>query len=303
MDTRRIIITGVNGFVGHHLAQALHAEGFMVIGVGHDAISPKLEGIVSEYHKANLIETWPNVDNVDGVIHLAGLAAVGPSFEAPQRYINGNSAMVTNMCEYYIRQEKKPRILILSSGAVYDSNQTMPISEDGAISFSSPYAISKVTTEHQAAYYRKRGLDCIVARPFNHSGPGQKSGFIIPDFYEKIRSAEQDGIITVGNIETKRDYTDVRDVVTAYTGLIGAKTLTHTIYNVCSGVTIPGSQILDTLKTELKRPDITFKIDESLIRPTDAPNIVGDASRLKQELGWQPTHSLTQTIHDFVEAN
>jgi len=187
MEKTRIAISGINGFVGHHLAQELVSNGISVIGIGHDKLlSPSLEGIVDEYYSADLIENWPAINNIQGVIHLAGLAAVGPSFDAPQRYINGNSSMVTNLCEYYMAQSNKPRIVIVSSGAIYDSNQPMPINEDGSLGFSSPYAVSKVLTENQAIYYRTRGLDCVVARPFNHIGPGQATGFILPDFYGRL---------------------------------------------------------------------------------------------------------------------
>lgn len=301
MDTGRIVITGVNGFVGHHLARSLKAKGYTVIGIGHDgSAAATVQDAVDEYHSADLTEKWPEIPDCDGVIHLAGHAAVGPSFDKPQIYINENSAMVTHMGEYYLRQEKKPRILIVSSGAVYSPTQAMPISESGQINFSSPYVVSKITTEHQAEYYHNRGIECVVARPFNHIGPGQKDGFIVPDLYKKIVAATTE--ISVGSITTRRDYTDVRDVVDAYVKIITADTLDRSIYNVCSGKSFSGSEILNTLKDVLKKPDVSFVVDPALVRPTDAPDIFGDSSLLQEELGWHPTYSLQQTIRDFVAA-
>jgi GDP-4-dehydro-6-deoxy-D-mannose reductase len=298
---KRIVITGVNGFVGHHLAQKLSANNIDVIGVGRDeSVAPELTDIVTEYHAANLIEQWPEISNVDAIIHLAGLAAVGPSFDNPQLYINANSAMVTNMCEFYTKQEKKPRIISVSSGAIYGPHQELPITENSAIGLSSPYAVSKVLTENQCQYYSARGLECVVVRPFNHIGPGQGKGFILPDFFNRLSEADTSATIRVGNINSKRDYTDVRDIVDAYSRIALAPKLAHSLYNVCSGKSISGQDILSILKRAVNKPDVQFEIDPSLIRPTDAMDIYGDASRLRDELGWQPTYSIDKTIADFV---
>lgn len=300
METKRIVISGVNGFVGHHLARILKQSGATIIGIGHESShSDELNNIVDEFYSQDLVEAWPDTGEVDGVIHLAGLAAVGPSFDNPQRYINMNSAMVTNLCEYYLKQKKKPRVLLVSSGAIYDPNQQLPISEDGVIDFGSPYAVSKVLNESQAKYYRRRGLDCVVARPFNHIGPGQAPGFILPDFYSRISEATESAI-KVGNIETKRDYTDVRDIVDAYAKLIFAPKLDADTYNICSGKSLSGRDILDKLKNEMGKPEIEFEVDPTLVRPTDIPEITGDSSKLQQELGWHPSIEISQTIADFV---
>jgi GDP-4-dehydro-6-deoxy-D-mannose reductase len=298
---KRVVITGINGFVGHHLARELSKQNVDVVGVSQDPeVSESIKDIVSEYHGADLIAGWPAIENVDAVIHLAGLAAVGPSFDKPQFYINANSAMLTNLCEYYVKQDKKPRIISVSSGAIYDSNQPMPITEDSQVGFSSPYAVSKILTENQCNYYRNRGLECIVVRPFNHIGPGQAPGFILPDFFKRLSETEAGSVIKVGNINTKRDYTDVRDIVDAYTKLALAPTLSHALYNVCSGKSIAGSEILDMLKGAMGKQDVQFEVDPALVRPTDIMDIYGDSSRLRNELNWQPTHDINQTVKDFV---
>ena len=302
MKKKRIVISGINGFVGHHLARELHENNVSVIGIGHDpSLSSEISSIVDEYYSQDLVDSWPNTGPVDGVVHLAGLAAVGPSFDQPQHYINTNSAMVTNMSEYYIAHENKPRLLIVSSGAIYSPNQSMPIDEDANLGITSPYAVSKVLTENQATYYRGRGLDCVIARPFNHIGPGQGKGFILPDFYERIRETSGN-IIRVGNVTTKRDYTDVRDIVKAYATIILAPTLKNTVYNICSGKSLAGTEVLDILKTEMGRPEVTFDIDPELIRPTDIPDIRGDSTRLQTELNWRPAYDIKETISDFIKS-
>lgn len=300
--SEKIVITGVNGFVGHHLARELHSSGLSVVGIGTDeVVAPGIADIVEEYHQADLSQRWPNVSKARAVIHLAGLAAVGPSFDNPQKYINLNSAMVTNLCEHYVNDEEKPRVILVSSGAIYDGHQPMPISESGEVGLSSPYAISKVLNENQATYYRQRGLDCVTVRPFNHIGPGQAPGFILPDFYERLSQLEDSSAaVSVGNIDTRRDYTDVRDIVRAYGKLALADSLQHTIYNVCSGASVSGTEILDKLKAAMDLPGVRFEIDPTLVRPTDIENIVGDSSRLKEELDWEPQIPLQQTIADFI---
>lgn len=296
----RVVVTGINGFVGHHLARELANKGIGVIGIGHEkSISQKLSDVVDNYFSQDLSESWPDTGDVDGVIHLAGLAAVGPSFDDPQKYINTNSSIVTNLCEYHLRKKSDARIILVSSGAIYDPNQTLPINEGGSVTYNSPYAVSKVLNEHQADYYRYRGLDCIVARPFNHIGPGQSNGFILPDFYDRIINANET-TIRVGNIDTKRDYTDVRDIVGAYVLLITAPNLQEKTYNVCSGKSLSGRDILDKLKKALNRPDIDFEVDNTLVRPTDIAEITGDATRLMNELDWAPRIEIDQTIDDFV---
>lgn len=305
MEKTRIAVSGINGFVGKHLAHELLSNGVEVVGIGHDSnLSPDLVGIVSEYHSADLTLGWPSIQNIKGIIHLAGLAAVGPSFNNPQQYINSNSAMVTNMCEYFIDHEQKPRIVIVSSGAIYSPRQDMPIHEDGLIGFNSPYAVSKVLVENQAKYYRNRGLECVVTRPFNHIGPGQNSGFILPDFYSRLANLKDgDTSIDVGNINTRRDYTDVRDIVRAYTRLVLAKNLNYDTYNVCSGVSLSGADILDDLKSAMSLTGVSYTINQSLVRPTDIMEIYGDASRLREDTGWQPEIKIGQTIKDFVNAH
>lgn len=298
----RIVITGINGFVGHHLAKELHDNGHDVIGIGRDeTVSEKIKNYINEYHTTDLVKDLPALSDIEGIIHLAGLAAVGPSFDNPQQYINANSAMVTNLCEYYMKAAKKPRVVIVSSGAIYDSNQPMPITEESKIGFNSPYAVSKILTENQASYYRGRGLDCIVARPFNHIGPGQGDGFLVPALATGLRKARKAGeSLSVGNLKTRRDYTDVRDVAKAYRMLIEAPSLSHSIYNVCSGKSVSGEEMLALIQDAMNIHDIAVEVDQSKIRPNDPMDIYGDSSTLQNDTGWSPSIKLETTIADYT---
>ncbi|PID30393.1 hypothetical protein CR983_02785 [Candidatus Saccharibacteria bacterium] len=300
----RIAITGVNGFVGKHLAAELHDNAHEVVGVGIDPdAAPEITHVLAEYIMVDLTKQWPALSGLDAIIHLAGLAAVGPSFAKPQQYIEVNSAMLTHMGEYYLSTDgARPRIVAISSGSVYDPRQTMPLSETSAVAYSSPYAVSKLLVEHQCAYYNSRGLDCVVMRPFNHIGPGQIAGFLVPDLIEKIAARpDTSSPINVGNLATKRDYTDVRDVVRAYR-LVATKpsSLDHSLYNVCSGKSLSGDDVLATIARAMDCAPVPTEVDESLMRPNDCMDIRGDNSRLADEFGWQPTISFEQTIKDCV---
>lgn len=300
------IVTGANGFVGQHLVEELTGSGHSVIAIGRDNTPvDSIAESVQSYIRGDLRQAWPSIEaDVDAVIHLAGLAAVGPSFDNPQTYITENSSMVTNMCEYYLKQDKKPRIVIVSSGAVYDSSQPMPIAESSPVAFGSPYAISKVLNENQAAYYSSRGLDCVVMRPFNHIGPGQLPGFIVPDIAKKIQErTSQDEPITVGNLSSKRDYTDVRDVARAYRLVATSpEKPRNLIYNVCSGASYSGRDVLDLTAKALEVPLPAVSVDQSLLRPNDTPDIRGDNSALSEEFDWKPEYNFEQSISDFVKA-
>lgn len=299
-----IVVTGINGFVGKHLTQTLLGAGHSVVGISqedtaHELVADRLV----EYVGCNLAEQWPSLNTpVDAIIHLAGMAAVGPSFDKPQLYLNINSSIVTNLCEYYLASEAKPRILLVSSGAIYSPDQPMPINESGEVLFGSPYAVSKILNENQAAYYRSRGLDCVVARPFNHIGPGQLPGFLVPDLIEKIQSRESSDIpIRVGNLATKRDYTDVRDVANAYMLIAThAEQPKQLIYNICSGTSISGEDMLHIIASAMQIKVPATEIDQAFIRPNEVMDIRGDSTVLMNEFGWQPQINIETTIRDII---
>ena len=308
--TTRIAVTGVNGFVGRHLAAELAGNGIEVVGIGiEEKPDPALDGLLRGYVVADLVEEWPDTGPVGAVIHLAGLAAVGRSFDEPQRYITVNSAIVTNLCEGVLASGSSPRVVLVSSGAIYDGKQMLPLTEESAIAFNSPYTVSKVLNENQAAYYRGRGLDCVIARPFNHIGPGQGPGFLLPDLAAALTlvdepgdKASQNHAIKVGDLTTRRDYTDVRDVARAYRMLATQPHLSHGIYNICSGRSLAGNDILTELLKASGLSCVDTEIDESRRRPNDPAEIVGDNSRLRDDLGWAPQFSIEDTIADYLRA-
>ncbi|MDI6910876.1 MAG: GDP-mannose 4,6-dehydratase [Nocardioides sp.] len=299
---RRAVITGVNGFVGRHVAQSLTDADWSVVGIGHDDQPTEHVGkFVDDYVSADLTREWPSILAPDAVIHLAGLSALTPSFAAPQTYITVNSSMVTHMGEWLLERESPTRVLIVSSGAVYDTREQTPIDEDRRTRTVSPYAVSKVLVEKQAEYYAARGLDMVVARPFNHIGPGQTTGFLLPDLLAGVQASGERPMV-VGDLGTRRDYTDVRDVANAYRLLVESDLGDDRVFNVCSGRPVAGSELLEELLRALGRGPIDLIVDEDRFRPTDPREVRGDAGLLRARTGWSPTISLEQTVRDFVAA-
>ena len=297
-DAARIAVTGVNGFVGRHLAAELTDHAIEVVGIG---IEDRAAVDLDTYAQADLVAGWPEIGPVDAVIHLAGLAAVGPSFDDPQRYLTVNSSIVTHVAEALLGTPA--RLILVSSGAIYDGLQPLPLGEDSAIALSSPYAVSKVLNENQAAYYSGRGLQCVVARPFNHIGPGQGPGFLLPDLAALLDSASPgDGPIRTGNLASRRDYSDVRDVARAYRLLATQPHLSHAVYNICSGVSLSGEDILAVLAKAVGRDTVRTETDPARLRPSDPAEIVGDNTRLREDTGWAPRFSIEETVADFLKA-
>lgn len=295
-----VLVTGASGFVGRHLVKELRNDRAKIKAVGHQADA--IEG--AEYTQLNLLDAGAvanySFSGIDVIIHLAGLAAVGPSFKQARHYIDANAGMQINICEALLAQAVNPRVIIVSSGGLYDP-ANLPLTESSALLPKNPYAVSKMTQELLTQYYVSRGLKLIIARPFNHIGPGQAEGFIVADLAKQVAAAEQGKTrkIKVGNLASKRDYTDVRDIARAYVLLAHKGRLGET-YNVCSGTSHSGQEILDGLS---KHATCELKVvsDPALMRPSDIPDIYGSYQKLKQDTGWKPSIPLSKTLKDTLD--
>ena len=177
----------------------------------------------------------------------------------------------------------------------------MPLAETARVIPTSPYAVSKVTQEALAEYYSNRGFNYVIARPFNHIGPGQNPGFIVPDFAKQIVAVErgETNKISVGNLQAKRDYTDVRDIVRAYRLLIESDNTDGKTYNICTRNSISGDEILQTLLS-LTDAKVEIAQNPDLMRPSDIPEVIGDYNRIKQDIHWEPVIKLNTTLLDSL---
>ncbi|MGC5077838.1 NAD-dependent epimerase/dehydratase family protein [Agrococcus sp. DT81.2] len=296
--TMRLAVTGVDGFVGRQVARIAADRGHHVVGLtrSDDVEVPGVADVVT----VDLTCEWPRMPPVDAIVHLAGLAAVGPSFDDPLRYITDNTAMAVHLCEALLRTPSPaPRVVAASSGAVYAPSDR-PIDESAPLAFDSPYAVSKGTVDNLLSYYQGRGLDTVVVRPFNHIGPGQAPGFLVPDLLEQLDALAPDEPLSVGNLEAERDYTDVRDVATAYVLLAEAPTLAHSAYNVAAGRARSGHEVLAAICAAMGRAVPSLRPGKR--RPLDVPSVVGDATRLRRELAWTPRFDFEASIEAAVAA-
>jgi GDP-4-dehydro-6-deoxy-D-mannose reductase len=292
----RILVTGASGFAGQHLVRLLTSENNEVIawgrsdseglGVTIDLLDPAQPG-------------KQDLTGLDYVVHLAGLAAAGPSFSQPHHYIAANTGMQINLFEALIAQDAFPRILVVSTGGVYAA-QADVLTENSQLSSSNPYVISKRAQEMLATYYSSRGFDIIIARPFNHIGPGQRKGFIVSDIASQVVEAERagGGEIRAGDLRPKRDYTDVRDVARAYYAII-LRGKSGTVYNVCSGQSYSGQEIVNQL-IQLAKAPISVSADPMKIRPSEVMNVSASHRRLSDDTGWQPRIPLEQTLAEVM---
>jgi GDP-4-dehydro-6-deoxy-D-mannose reductase len=300
----KILVTGVNGFVGQHLAKELYDNKMEVVGIGGRLGSANKSPYIKNQLTLDLTkpEELDQIDfrDIDSVIHLAGITDVRQSFDNPLLYVNVNLGMEINLFEAALKQQAKPKFLIVSSGTFYNAKSALPFTEKSPIDPNSPYAVSKICQEQIAIYYQTRGFECIIARPFNHIGPGQGPGFIVPDLAQQIVEVEKGSKknISVGNLESERDYTDVRDIVRAYRLLI-EKGSSGEVYNICSGKASSGKQILSGLLNHATiKPEITR--DSSKMRPSDIPLSYGSHDTLTKDTGWQPEISLDKTLSDVM---
>ena len=297
MNTK-ILITGAGGFVGKLLIEELRSNAIDVLAIAGPQ-DKTVDSLILDLTRPESLEGI-DLSSINAVIHLAGLAAVGPSFDNPLQYITTNAGIEINLFEACIKQRVRPRFLIISSGSLYSPAATLPLTEESPLLPGSPYAISKMAQENLASYYGSLGFECIIARPFNHIGPGQGPGFIVPDLALQIKQAMQNNLdtISVGNLSAKRDYTDVRDIVRAYRLLI-EKGEAGKVYNVCSGRSVSGEELLDGL---MEAAGIRLKpvVEQAKLRPIDNPDIYGSYQKLAQATGWRPEIKLVQTLRDVI---
>jgi GDP-4-dehydro-6-deoxy-D-mannose reductase len=289
----RALITGGKGFVGQWLAAHLKDSGdeVAVIDIETDvADEAALRRVMTEVAP-------------DAVYHLAAMTHVGESWENPSQVLRVNVLGTAEILAAARSLESSVRVLVVSSAEVYGvvTPEQLPLTEDTPTKPASPYAASKLAAEAVAFQaWRGFGQPVVVVRPFNHIGPGQSPNFFVPALAKRIVEARRSGArsLPVGNLTTRRDFTDVRDVVVAYRLLVERGDL-GTVYNVCSGRDVAMSEVAREL-LELSGAALTLETDPSLLRPVDVPVLRGSAELLTSATGWEPRIPLATTLADVL---
>lgn len=283
----RILVTGAGGFAGAHLLELLGDE------------AAPLEADVTD---AGALADAVRAAQPGAVVHLAALSWVPESWREPARVWEANVVGTVNVLEAVRREQRQARVLFASTGEVYGRADRLPTPEDEPVAPVSPYAASKAAAEIACGQAREAGLDVVVARAFQHEGPGRDERFAIGSWTRQLAELELagGGTLRVGNLEVERDVTDVRDVCRAYRMLLEPAVEGGT-YNVASGRPVRLAEVVDLLVGLADCP-VTVEPDPDRLRPADIPTLYGDASRLEQATGWRPQIPLEQTLSDTLDA-
>lgn len=302
---KRVLIFGVNGFAGAHLAHELVLHGYVVCGSDLSDMCPLSE--VSAYHVCDLTDNEGVAAVVrqfepDYIVNLAAVSSVGLSWRSPALTMRVNVEGALNVMEAARSQETMPRVLLVGSSEEYAA-RVGPLNEGDPTLSNNPYGISKVTQEHFATLYAERyGLHVCLTRSFNHTGPGQPPRFVLPSWCRQaaeISRSGRPGKMVVGNLNVSRDFSDVRDVVRAYR-LILEGGRAGEVYNVGSGRALPLRDLLKTVTSFCSRP-IEVEVDSALIRPADTLSICCDYSKLHKDLGWDPERRIENTLREMFD--
>ncbi len=287
----RALVTGASGFVGRHLVSHLLDAGDEVIESTADVRDPAAVG-------ATLSAAAPDV-----VYHLAAQADVGGSWNRTVETLRINVEGTVNVLAA-AREAGVDRVLAVTSADVYGivGPEQLPLDEETPFRPVSPYAASKAAADLYALQaWLGHHQDVVRARSFNHLGPGQSDRFVASALASRVAANELSGagVVRVGNLDARRDFTDVRDVVAAYRLLVLHGTPGEA-YNVCSGVDRPVRDLAERLVALARRP-MRLETDPELLRPVDLPVLRGDPSKLMAATGWRPTIDIDRTLTDLLD--
>ena len=301
----RVLVTGGNGFVGGFAIEALRARGDEVFAAGRGATDMMPLDLGDSLNLRGVID----IAQADAVVHLAAQAFVPQSIADPLETFDVNAMGTARLLEA-IRAARdvggsNPRVLIISTAEVYGAQppSAFPLKETTSLHPANPYAASKVAAEaYSLAAARTYGLDVMVARSFNHIGPGQDERFAVSSFAMQLARIARGGPseLLVGELSAERDFLDVRDVVAAYLALLDRGERGE-IYNVCSGSAISIRDVLRRLVTTA-RVAVEIREDPARMRPSDTPLFVGDGTKLRAATGWSPQIPLATSLRDTYRA-
>ena len=311
---KKIFITGISGFVGNYLARKLlEQQGIQISGTYFSESSKKALEDVADRVKLFPLDLMDKAAteklvreiNPDEIYHLAAMAASSKSFDNPKEVIENNIISQLNLLESVRGAKINPKIMIISSAEVYGKvdPSNLPIDEDTPMFPTNPYAVSKITQDYMALqYFISYKLNILRVRPFNHIGPGQSDQFATAAFAKKIAEIEKgkrDPVLNVGSLESKKDFTDVQDMVWAYI-LLMEKGQLGDVYNIGSGKSYKMSEVLEMLLS-LSKVKITVETDPALLRPSDNPELICNNSKMQKLTGWMPTIPLENTLLNTLE--
>jgi GDP-4-dehydro-6-deoxy-D-mannose reductase len=311
----RVLITGITGFAGSHLADYILSEhkdveiyGIIRWRSRRDNIHHILDRIhLYEADLKDIVSLKKALSQIkpDRIFHLAAQSFVPTSWKCPSETFAINAIGEINLFETVLGLGIYPRIQIAGSSEEYGlvHPDEVPMTEDNQLRPLSPYAVSKVAQDLLAyQYFKSYGLDTVRTRGFNHTGPRRGDVFICSNFAKQIALIEkkrQEPVIFVGNLDAQRDFTDVRDMVRAY-WLSLEKGEKGEVYNIGTGKAYRIKEILDKLLS-LAGDDVEVKVDPDRLRPSDVPILLSDSTKFRKITGWEPNIPFTQSLSDLLD--
>lgn len=300
----RALVTGASGFVGRYLVDRLRAAGYDVVAAGgpHETEPAFLPIDLAD---AESIRAAFDVARPDVVFHLAAQAFVPRSIEAPDETyevnVMGTAAVLAVLRAWSRENAAKVRFVFISSAEVYGVQppEAMPLRETTAPNPVNPYAASKAAAEAIVlGEVRSFGVDAVIARAFNHIGPGQNDRFVVPAFANQLAAIARGGepVMHVGNLDARRDFLDVRDVVDAYVA-IAERGESGEAYNVASGSAVSIREMLGEL-IRIAHVPVEVRDDPARMRPSDVPIVYGSSEKLRERTGWAPQIPLRRSLQD-----
>jgi GDP-4-dehydro-6-deoxy-D-mannose reductase len=307
----RVLITGLAGFAGRHLARLLLERGDELHGTiyrpeGRAALLASVPGLREErLHPVDVNESQVVSDVIrrvepDGVVHLAGLTFVPDSHADPGAFFRANVLGLIHLLAAVRRHRPSCRVVAVGSAAAYGllERDDLPVTEGCPLRPVNPYGASKAAADLVAYQWaRTYGLDVVRTRPFNHTGPGQRPEFVCPDFARQLAAiarGERAARVEVGNLDVVRDFSDVRDVVAAYAAALD-RGRGGEAYNICSGVGRSVRELLAVL-IELSGCEVEVAVARERTRAVDVPVVIGSFERLRRDTGWSPRIEWRRTL-------
>jgi GDP-4-dehydro-6-deoxy-D-mannose reductase len=290
----RALVTGATGFVGTQLVRHLRESGDEVYGIDRERDVTDAESMREVFELVRPDVTY----------HLAALTHVGESWKHAEEFTRVNVVGTRRVLDAAYEAVPESTTIVVSSSEVYGvvRGEDLPLREDFRVAPANPYSSSKVEAELVArAMWHDRSQHVIMVRPFNHVGPGQSPTFAVPALASRLLDARERGAteIPVGDLSTRRDFSDVRDVVRAYR-LLADYGAPGEVYNVASGHDVALSDIAARLVQQIA-PAMKFVVDPDLLRPNDVPVFRGSFDKLHDATGWSPHITLDQSLRDVVE--
>ncbi len=310
---KKLLITGISGFVGGHFISYLADQGneYEIHGISRskpswDFVSPSLrQRDHLWYHQVDLLDipkTKSLIEEIepDYILHLAAQSSVAESWKTPVFSFMNNTNIFLNIIDTVRQNDNGARVLSIGSSEQYGivSAADLPLTEETPQHPANPYAVARVAQEQLAKIYAEGyGLDICCTHSFNHCGPGQSDRFVVSAIakqFVKIAHGLQDPVIHIGNGAIVRDFIDVHDVVAAY-ALLLSKGRRGEVYNLCSGTGRTIKEIV-TILADLKNIRVEIHQEQDQIRPIDNPRIIGSNGKIRDELGWMPRISFEQSL-------